>query len=166
MNMKRLLILFFTVSVAFLISSCATTSPNQRYLIGTWKPINVEKYTLAAHQNPGAGERSSSSGKNKQTYNEQKQNTREELRSTLSFYSDNTSSLTFKSNKTAIKEIGGKTVNARWKLTDHGTHLVINSKEPAEITTYDIIHINDTTAVVSESFSVLSMKITYKKVKK
>jgi len=176
MKMKRILILLLTVTVVFLISSCATTSPSQKYLIGTWKPVNIEKYNLPVHSrsdagnegktNPGTKGTTSSSDKDRQTYNERKQNAREELRSSLTFYSDNTSSLTFKANKTAIKESEGKTVNAKWKLTNHGTRLQINRKEPAEITTYDIIQINDTTAVVSESFSVLSMRITFKKVKK
>jgi len=174
--MKRLLTLFFVFTAAFLISSCATFYPNQKYLIGTWKPINIEKYSLQEHQNPvagtegktnsGEGGTTHSSGMDRQTFNEKKQNVMADLKSSMAFYSDKTSSLTFKTNKTAIKEYQGKTVDAKWKLTNHGTRLLINSKEPGKKTTYDILHISDTTAIMTESFSILSMKITYRKVKK
>jgi hypothetical protein len=174
--MKRLLILFFAVTVAFLISSCATNLTNQKFLIGTWRPVNVEKFNLPKRPSPttgtqgkinsGTGKTISTTNNVKQPESGKKESSMAELRSSLAFYSDKTSSLTFTAKKTAVKEFQGKAIPAKWKLRNQGTRLLIISKDPGTKTTYDIISINDTTAVMAESFSIYHIKITYKKVKK
>ena len=167
--MKQLLTLCFAITVAFLISSCATIHPNQKYLIGTWKAEKVEKYnvpnlqiTAAGTQGktkPGTGDTIASADTAGQASKVKGQIDR-------LIQAEHRSTLTVNANKTAIKESHGKTVHLKWKLTNHGTRLLANSKETGKKITIDILHINDTSAVVTQNFRFGSLKITYKKVKK
>jgi hypothetical protein len=52
MTMKRILIFFFAFAFILLISSCATTSPNQARLVGTWKADKVEKQAMTKAKSP------------------------------------------------------------------------------------------------------------------
>ncbi len=40
--MKRILSLFFAISIASLVLSCATYKPIEKRLIGTWKNVKIE----------------------------------------------------------------------------------------------------------------------------
>jgi len=167
--MKRLLTLFFVFTAAFLISSCATIYLNQKYLIGTWKPEKLELVHMPNHQtpaagsqgktNPGAGETKPLAGTAEQTTIDKKQISKSKL-------ADLRSSMTFNADKTVIKEDLGKTIHATWKLKNNGTRLLTSDKGTGEKSTFDILYINDTSAVVIESFPSFGLKITYKKVKK
>lgn len=167
--MKRLLTLCFAFTVAFLISSCATIHPNQKYLIGTWKAEKVEKYNVPNLQIPAA----STQGKTKPGTEDIKasadtagQSSRIEGQIARLIQSELRSSLTVNADKTAIKEYHGKTFHLKWKLKNQGTRLLAKSKETGRDMTYDILNINDTSAVVTASFPFGSLKITYKKEKK
>lgn len=167
--MKRLLNLIFVGIVVFLISSCVTLQPNEKYLIGTWKAIKVEKYntpntpsnavTNTQNSKNNTGEKMDSLSIARQLLTAERQFTRQtftELTSTIIIYA----------NKTATKEFRGKTEHAKWKLKDKGTCLLINSKETGKKLTIDIQHINDTSAVVVKNSPIGNLKITYKKEKK
>ena len=167
--MKRLLTLFFAFTVAFLISSCSTINRNKKYLIGTWKAEKVEKYNVPNRQIPAAG----SQGKTKPgtgdtiaSADTAGQASKVKGQIDRLIQAEHRSTLTVNANKTAIKESHGKTVHGKWKLTNHGTRLLANSKETGKKITIDILHINDTSAVVTQNFRFGSLKITYKKVKK
>jgi len=167
--MKRLLPLCFAITVAFLISSCATIHPNQKYLIGTWKAEKVEKYNVPNLQIPAAstqGKTKPDTGDTKASADTAGQSSRVEGQIARLIQTELRSTLTLNANKTAIKEYHGKTVHGKWKLTNHGTRLLANSKETGKKMTFDILNINDTSAVVTKSFPFGSLKITYKKVKK
>ena len=167
--MKKLLTLFFVCTVAFLVSSCATSYPNQKKLIGTWKVIKIEKYDIpsvavanaATAQKAKTGDVHDTSSavavselsKRDKVINRMME---KELHS----------SLTINKDQTAVKELPGKTVHATWKLKNKGTRLLIDSKEEGKKMTIDILHINDTSAVVLENLPVGGLKVTYKKEKK
>jgi hypothetical protein len=170
MNMKRLLTVFFIVTIAFLVSSCAVFYPNQKKLIGTWKAVKVEKLEVnvptatapaagtEAKTRTGTGEAKSSAGL-PDSAKVEKQISRmidNEMKSTLTINAD----------KTAIKEYPGKTVHATWKLKKRGTRLLVNTKETGKKLTLDILHINDTSVIVKATVPYGSMKVTYRKEKK
>ncbi len=167
--MKRLLTLFFAFAIAFLISSCSTINRNKKYLIGTWKAEKVEKYNVPNRQIPAAG----SQGKTKPgtgdtiaSANTAEQSSRIEGKNARLIGADLKSTLTLNADKTTISEYHGKSVHGKWKLRKHGTRLLTNNKESGKKRTFDILHISDTSAVVTESFPFGRMKITYKKIKK
>ncbi len=167
--MKRLLPLFFAITFAFLISSCATFYPNQKYLIGTWKTEKVEKYKVPNLQIPAAGTQAKTkpgTGDTKALADTAGQPSQLEGKLDRMIQTELRSTLTLNANKTAIKEFNGKTIHGNWKLTNHGTRLLASNKETGKKMTIDILHINDTSAVVTESFPFGSLKITYKKEKK
>jgi hypothetical protein len=169
MNMKRLLTLLFAFTVVFLISSCATFQPKQKYLIGTWKAVKVEKYNIpntplntvenTQKSKSNAGEKTDSSVVAKQL-------SKTEQRLNRIIQTEYHSTLTINADKTATKEIHGKTIHAKWKLKNNGTRLLVNNKETGKKLTIDIQHLNDTSAVVVENLPVGGLKITYKKEKK
>jgi hypothetical protein len=169
MNMKRLLTLCFAVTITFLISSCATFSPNQKYLIGTWKAEKVEKYNMTNLQIPAAGPQGKTkpvAGDTRPSADTAGQSSRIGVQIDKIIQTELRSTLTLNADKTAIKENHGKTYHGKWKLTNHGTRLLATSKETGKKKTFDILHINDTSAVITESFPFGSLKITYKKEKK
>lgn len=168
--MKRLLTLFFTFTVAFLISSCATIYPNQKKLIGSWKAVKVEKYNVlnAPSQTAEDAQKSDSSTVE---YTESQivalqSSKMEEQRKRIVIKSELHSILTINADKTATKEIQGKTIHATWKLKNNGTRLLINSKETDRKMILEIKQVNDTSAIVVETLPVGDFKITYKKEKK
>ena len=168
--MKQLLTLSFAFTVAILISSCATTNPNQQKLIGSWKAVNVEKFNTpdvlsetAADAQQGdsiTGEITESQRETLQSLKVVEQQKRVIIRSELN------SILTLNADKTATKEFQGKTIPAIWKLRKNGTRLFLDTKEADRNMILQIQNITDTSATMVESLPVGDFKITYKKGKK
>jgi hypothetical protein len=166
--MKRILPLFFVLVIGLLISSCAV-QPVQKRLIGTWKAVKIEPFTLTGtpitiseNIRNGPRDRHDSTDLQPKPNNPSKveqqveRMVQSELRSTM----------TVNENKTAIKEYPGKTVHATWKLKNKGTTLVVKTKETDKTMTLYIQHITDTSAVFTTTSPVGKFKITYKKEKK
>ena len=170
MNMKQLLTLLFAFTVAFLISSCAVLQPNQKYLIGTWKAVKVEKYnTPNTKSNTVANTQNSknSTGEKMDSLSIAKKSLTAERQLTRLTVTEQGSIITINANKTGSKEFRGKTEHAKWNLKNKGTLLLVTSKETGKKLTVDIRHINDTSAVVVvDNASLGNLKITYKKEKK
>ena len=169
MNIKRFLTLLFAFTVVFLISSCATFQPKQKYLIGTWKAVKVEKYDIPKPlSNTGANAQKSknSTGEKMDSTEIAKQLLKTERQFTRLIVTELNSILIINANKTAIKEFRGKTEHAKWKLKNNGTCLLVNTKETGQKLTMDIQHINDTSAVIVENLPLGRLKVTYKKEKK
>jgi len=170
MNMKRLLTLLFVFTVAFLISSCAIIQPNQKYLIGTWKAVNVEKMKIPNQpSNTAANTQNTknSTGTKIDSVELAKQSLRTERQLTRLTVTEQGSFITINANKTGSREFRGKTEHAIWNLKNKGTLLLATSKETGKKLSIDIRHINDTSAVVIvDNTSLGRLKITYKKEKK
>ncbi len=170
MNMKQLLTLFFALSVAFLVSSCATTNPNQQKLIGSWKAVKVEKFnTPDTLYGTSASIKTSDSTTGGYTESQRaalqsgkvvEQEKRVIIRSELNTV------LTLNADKTATKEFQGKTIPATWKLKKNGTRLLVASKETDKNMILEIQRISDTSAIMVQSLPIGDFKITYKKGKK
>ncbi len=165
--MKKLLPLFFSFTVAFLISSCAV-QPSQKRLIGTWKAVKVEPYNIPRKSSPTAN----NVKKTGNSYNdstalkpEQKLPSKSELGLQMMIQSELHSTMTINADNTVVKEYPRKTIHATWKLTNKGKAISIDSKEIGKKMTFYILHINDTSVIITESLPSGSVKITYKKEK-
>jgi hypothetical protein len=167
MNIKRLLTLLFAFTVAFLISSCATIQPNQKYFIGTWKAVNVEKIKIPNKPSNTAANAQNNTGEKIDSVELAKQSLRTERQLTRLTVTEQGSIITINANKTGSREFRGKTEHATWNLKNKGTLLLATSKETGKKLSIDIRHINDTSAVVVvDDASLGRLKITYKKEKK
>jgi len=164
--MNRILTVLSIVLIASMGSSYAGTHPNQKKLIGTWKAEKIEKYNIpnlpaqsastASKATAAPGDTSVSSSSQAAKFNEQlARMIRTEERSTLTINAD----------KTAVKEVPGKTINAKWKLKKKGTHLTVNIKESGKKMEIDILRINDTSLIAVTNLPIGGLKITYKKLK-
>jgi hypothetical protein len=152
MNMKRAVTLFFAFTFALLVTSCATTS-NQKKLIGTWKAIKIERYNIPNLAASATGEaktvKSSATTPDSTGAPRPVSKAEEQLNRLIKM--EQRSTLTLNADKTAVKEIPGKTIHATWKLKNKGTRLLVDSKDAGKKMTIEILHINDTSAVVVET---------------
>jgi hypothetical protein len=158
MNMKRLLTLLFVFAFAFLLSSCSIFRPTKKYLIGTWKPEKIEKFDMPISK-PGQGESKSSTAVVISSPRSEK------LMNNL-IEAELKSTLTFKKDKTMIKDYSGHLIQANWKLEHHKTRLVTDSKSEKTDMNFNILEIDNTRAIVTQSSRYGGMKITLKKIKK
>jgi hypothetical protein len=168
MNMRRLLSLFVVTTFIFLISSCAV-QPIQKRLIGTWKPVKVEPIIVPGTQEQVVQKVQETKSNKLDTVDYQakpREITKADEQKERMIQSELRSTMTVYANKTAIKEYPGKTVHATWKLKNKGTNLLVNTKETGKKITFNILHVNDTSAIFTATSPVGRYKITYKKVKK
>jgi len=165
--MKRPLTLFFAFAITLMISSCAT-SLNQKKLVGTWKAIKIERYNIpnlaASASGENRNDKSSATTADSTAAPRQLSKAEDQLNRLIKM--EQRSTLTLNADKTAIKEIPGKTIHATWKLKKQGTRLLVDSKEAGKKMTIEILHINDTSAVVVETLPIGGLKVTYRKEKK
>jgi hypothetical protein len=184
MNMKRALTFSFTILLAFLISSCVTTYQNQKKIIGTWKAVKVEVVDVpvvpaatanaqstaksgTGETNVAKGSKTNPAAKTGEVNLSASKNDSARLEGLIArvVESEKKSTLTINADKTAVKEMPGKTVHSTWKFKNHGNSIIVNTKETSKKVKLDIIRITDTSAVVKSVFQVGTLKITYHKVK-
>jgi hypothetical protein len=173
MNMKRHLTLLFAFSFVFLTAFSKPVEPIQKRLLGTWKVVKVEKYDIPNIIPPAPQNTQKSTTTHKDTTTSAMsatatahQASKMEDRLNRIIQTEMHSKLTINADKTAIEERPGKTLKGTWKLKKHGTILLVNSKERGKKMTIDIIHVNDTSAVVIQRLPIGGLKITYRKEKK
>jgi hypothetical protein len=169
MNMNRFTSLPAILLLALFVLSCATTSPRQKMLIGKWKPVKIENANIPEHktavvqqvvpdtlaQNPAEGKTDTT--RVALSREEEKLNhlVQSEMRGTFQFNAD----------KTAVKFIRGKAVNATWKLKKHGTILTAKNPETGNKLELEILRMNDSTATVIEKFQDKKLRVTLQKEK-
>ncbi len=167
--MNRLLTLFCTIIVTFLVLSCASNKTIEKRLIGTWKAVKIEPIvaygqTVPTIENPENMRRSHFDTTANQQRPKEPSKTEQQLNRMVD--TELRSSMTINADKTAVKEYPGKTVHASWKLKDKGRSLFIKTKETDRELTFFIQRINDTSAVFTATTPVGKFKVTYKKEKK
>ena len=166
--MKRLLTVFFALSFAFLITSCATTYPNQKLLIGAWRTVKVEKSNIPAtlgKTDPTPLRTTPVTAPHSDSVAPAREASKAEQQLARLIQSESRATLTINADKTAVKEYPGKTIHGTWKFKNN-THLQVVSKETDKKMIFEIQKINDTLAIVKEPLPVGELKITYKKIKK
>jgi hypothetical protein len=159
--MNRILALFTAIFITFFILSCASLSPNNKYLIGTWKVEKVERHNI-----PNPPIQTAANGQTKASADAAKQAAKTEERLERIIKTRLNSTLTINKDKTAVQESEDRTIHGTWKLKNKGKRILVTSKEPDRKITIDILRMNDTSAVFLENLPVGSLKVTYKKEKK
>lgn len=167
MYKNRIITFFAFAAVTILMASCAVTShPNEQILVGTWKPVKVEKivdssaFQAYGSKPSGTNQTKSRNGKvsgtgdaGRLTASLDKQ-VQVEMHSTLQIFA----------NKTAIKKYGAKIIHATWKLKGNGTRIVAKNVENKMRFVIEILEINKEHVVVIEHASAADIKITYERV--
>ncbi len=163
-----LLAFFFAI---FALASCSIVShPNQKIIIGKWRPVEVEKIVDSSafqagaslqgateKQKPGAakpaGTATGEGGAGRKEA-ELDRLVQMEKRATMEIFAD----------KTAVKNFPGKPLNATWKLKGRGKRIVAKNTENKMTFTIDILEINKERIVVVEHAPVGDVKIIYERV--
>jgi hypothetical protein len=157
------LLISLMVMVLFMASCAITSHPNEKMIVGKWKPLSVEKVVdSSALQAAGSMTPAQDKGKTKAgtTPGQAAPETREggldrlvqaEMRATLEIFE----------NKTAIKKYPGKPVHATWKMKGNGTKMVGKNIENKMRFVIEILEISKEQVVVIEHLPVGDLKIVY-----
>ncbi len=166
MNRNRIFTFFaFTVAL-FILASCGITShPNEKIIVGTWRPVKVEKVVdssalLAAQSasggavkpksKPGGPAGEDNAGKREATLDRLVQS---EMRATMEIFA----------NKTAVKNFPGNPLQATWKMKGRGTRIVAKGVENKRKFVIDILDITKERIEVIEHTPVGDIKIIYER---
>ncbi len=150
----------------YLVSCAATSHPNEKIIIGKWRPLKVEKFIDSAAIQAMAG--SAGASKSKSTANPSKPSQTEgpalakaEAALDRLVKAESRATLEIFPNKTAVKNYPGKPLQATWKMKGNGTRLVGKNLENKMKFTIDILEISKEQIVVLEHAPVGDVKITY-----
>ena len=168
MNRNRTLAACLFAIALFILTSCAVAPhPNEKIIVGTWKPVKVEQIVDSSalkasishssdstRKNPKPGRSAVAGGGNKKeaTLDRLAQN---EMRATLEIFAD----------KTAIKNYPGKPLHATWKMKGRGKRLVGKNVDNKMKFVIDILEIRNEEVTVMEHAPVGDLKIVYKRLK-
>ena len=190
MKMKQWVYLGLVMIVAVLYSSCVTTHPNEKLIVGEWKPVKAEKYFTpeeeeqlkkAQSQSPGirpttSGEKPAATigGSSPTTPTPPPpdqgrgggrsggKNLADELNRLIQ--AEGRTNIVIYPDKTAVKFYRLRTIKATWKLKGNGTVLVAKDLEKKDRYRIDILEVSGNKLVVVENLPVGGIKITYQKV--
>lgn len=164
MNRTTNIITLFIVLI-FLGSCAVGTHPNERIIIGTWRPVKVEKVVdssaieaAASLQTPDQGKKQGDSravagGAVSRTEAELDRLVQLEQRATLEIFPD----------KTAIKNFPGKPLHATWKMKGKGKKIIARNTENKMTFVIQILEIDKERIVVLEKAPVGDIRITYER---
>jgi hypothetical protein len=165
MSIKRLFTLLSGFSLILFITSCAVTYPNEKLIVGDWKPVTAEKYVppprpSKSQATPGdtvkaakkaARQASDAIAPDPKDENQLKRMIQTELRSPISVYA----------SKDVVKFYPGKNVKGTWKMKKKGTRIVAKELHGDKKLTMDILEITDNSATVVERLPFGDIKIVY-----
>ena len=153
-------------AVIFLGSCSISSHPNEKLIIGTWRPLSVEKIVDSSAIQAGAAQagtsvkqkqgsaRPAAEGGAGRKDAELNRLVQLEMRATMVIYPD----------KTAIKNFQGKPLHAKWKMKGKGTKIVAKNLENKTTFVIEILEINKEKVVIIEHAPVGDLKITYERV--
>lgn len=156
--------------VLVIMGSCAVSHPNEKIIVGTWRPVKVEKVVdssaleAAAALNPTAasrpagakpGEARPARGGDGGSRKEAELNRLLQLeqRSTMEIYPD----------KTAVKNFHHKPINATWKMKGKGKKILAKNVETKHTFVIEILEISKERMVVLQHTPAGDLKIEYER---
>lgn len=163
MNRSRLIFMLLPLATLLFAASCAVTHQNEQYIVGKWKPTNIEtiidsaalKAATANQAQPpkeskGVKKTGTSSGewKGPATIDRLVQT---EERASLEIFPD----------KTAIKHYPGKDVKVTWKMRGKGTILKVKNVENKKDYIFTLLEVNKEQIIVLQNTPLGDLKITY-----
>ncbi len=168
MNRNRIFTLFtFTVAVIALASCSIMSHPNEKIIIGTWRPVKVEKVvdsaallavaaqsgdTLQQQKSKLGGKPAGDGGAAKKEAILERL-MQSEMRATMEIFM----------NKTAVKNYPGKPLHATWKMKGKGTRIIAKNVENKMKFVIEILEINKERIVVIERTRAGDLKIIYER---
>ena len=164
MNRTTNIITLFIVLI-FLGSCAVGTHPNERIIIGTWRPVKVEKVVDSSAIEAAASMQSTAQGKKQgdsrsvaggaasRTEAELDRLVQLEQRATMEIFPD----------KTAIKNFPGKPLHATWKMKGKGKKIIARNTENKMTFVIQILEIDKERIVVLEKAPVGDIRITYER---
>ena len=166
MNRNRIIAICAIAVTIIIMTSCAIAPhPNEKIIVGTWRPVSVEKVVdssalKAAASMSGSGEqKQSKEGASPSDGGAAKKEAaldrlvQSEMRATMEIFE----------NKTATKNFPGKPIHATWKMKGKGTRIVAKNVENKMKFVIEILEINKERIVVIEHAPVGDVKITYER---
>ncbi len=164
--MNRTINIITLFIVLIFLGSCAVgTHPNEQIIIGTWRPVKVEKVVdssaieaAASLQTPDQGKkqgdgRAAAGGAASRTEAELDRLVQLEQRATMEIFPD----------KTAIKNFPGKPLHATWKMKGKGKKIIAKNTENKMTFVIQILEIDKERIVVLEKAPVGDIRITYER---
>jgi hypothetical protein len=155
----------FLLIVIFAASCAIGTHPNEKIIIGTWRPVKVEKIVdssaiqAAATLQPNSGKKPGTArpgadgGAANRKDAELDRLVQMEQRATMEIFPD----------KTAVKNFPGKPLHATWKMKGKGRKIVAKNLENKTTFVIEILEIDKEHVVVLEHAPVGDIKITYER---
>jgi hypothetical protein len=168
MNMtlnKYLNLVGFLIAIGILASCAIAPHPNEKIIVGTWRPVKAEKIVdssalqAAATLAGNSGQKQSKDGRPAGDGGASRKEAtldrlvQSEMRATMEIFA----------NHTAIKNFPGKPLHATWKMKGKGTRIVAKNVENKMKFTIEILEINKEQIVVIEHAPVGDVKITYER---
>jgi hypothetical protein len=184
MKKNRLITLISLVLGTWMMVSCATTHPNAKLLVATWKPDKVVKYidpnappAQPATTQTGTPEQKSTTGQPESQATQDKKkaeaekngqqsgNSQERAAMTLEkvIQAESRAPLTIYADGTGVKSYPNKLVKVKWKLNKKGTLITARDMKTKETYKLDLLEVNDKQCVIVERTPVGDIKITYLK---
>lgn len=162
---KYLFFIALTAGVLSLYSCAVKPHPNERIIVGKWRPVQVEKIVDSSEIQAAAmlkgenDQRKSKTGvpgdagagsRKQEAFDRLAQ---AEARATMEIFPDGT----------ALKSLPGHPVKASWKMKGKGTRIVARNLENKMKFVIEILEINKERIVVIEHAPVGDLKITYER---
>jgi hypothetical protein len=171
MKINRLFTLAYILIAVSIITSCSTTSPTEKLLVGTWKTIKAAAYEpngktpansgIKVTDSTGAIKQQPATPSSPEALAEQRK--AQQLERAISTQMRTT--MTLKANKTAIVTIPGKSIDFKWKLNKKGNVLTLKNLETGKKGELKFVFVNDSAAMAVHSSKAGDMVIRYGKVK-
>lgn len=166
MNQNKHFNLFAFLFTVVIFASCSFGKhPNEKIIIGTWRPVKVEKVvdssalqaaaSMAGNSTPGQSKDGKSAGNGGASRKDAALDrlVQSEMRATMEIFA----------NKTAIKNFPGKPLHATWKMKSNGSKIIAKNIENKMKFVIEILEINKEQIVVLEHALVGDIKITYQR---
>jgi hypothetical protein len=156
MRMKKLFTLIAIVISVTIITSCATTQPREKFLVGTWIPLKVDSY-VSPNQKvsaiPAKKVKVADTTTTEQLNTELTSaaaNAEEKKAKQLEhfFATQMRTKIKVNSDKTCEIQAPGKSTNATWKLKNKGTILAIKETVSGKKRILELVQLNDTSALI------------------
>ena len=180
--MKTSIYSLLLIGFLALISSCATTHPNEALIVGEWKPVKVEKFFTDKEEEQLKNMQSNAPNNKRVTKDPNAATspaaspaapavatkgggTRQDVDAALDrvIRAESRAPLVIYPDKTVVKLYRDRVVKATWKLRRKGTVLIAKDLVNKGSYRIDILEINDNQLIVVENLPVGGIKIQYQK---
>ena len=168
MNRNRTLAISLFAIALLIVTSCAIVPhPNEKIIVGIWKPVKVEKVIDSSALKAVASKPADTAGRTQKSGKTQASGNGARKGATIDrlVQSEMRASLEVFANKTAVKNYPGKPVHFTWKMKGKGTRLLTKNVETKMKFVIEIETISQDQIVILEHAQVGDVRIAYERQK-